>query len=155
MAADEAALAWDDEASEVSVLLPSFAPPSEIEALRVADDLSQTVGGGELPEEDGAALAPGTSVEPSPGVPDEVGGVPVSAPPAGPSWPTPEDDPLSDATAETAKALVRTAKDANRWLDVSVQLKGEGIPLNVTRLSQSQADRMIEVIANDTAPSDE
>lgn len=118
-------------------------PPVERRVTAAEVQASQTAGGGEqVSVEEGAAPAPSTPGDlPPVGSDGEAG---ETEPPA--VSPEPEIDPLQPDTAAECRSRVRLARDAGAWESLSKLVKAEGIPLNVSRLSQAQALRFLELV---------
>ena len=123
------------------------APARTVTAAEVA---AQTVGGGgQDSREEAATSAPGTGSgeaadrEAAGGVPDVVSSSPEPAADEPDGEPEPEVD---QATADLCRARIKACRDAGVWNDVSKLPKAQGIPLNVSRMSQPQAEKFLELV---------
>lgn len=117
-----------------------------------ASEITQSVGGGDSILEEGVTSATGTGSgeaadrEAAAGDGDVVGS---SSPEPTTTEPEEPAEPVEGITPETAAACrdrIKAVRDAGLWGDVSKLPKAEGIPLNVTRMSEQQGLRFLELV---------
>lgn len=122
-------------------------PP--VERRVTAGEIVESVGGGAALSEEHTP-APGTGSGEA--VDREAAGGeghPVASSSPEPASPEPEEPSGPEITPETAAACrerIKAVRDAGLWNDVSKVPKAEGIPLNVTRMTEPQGQRFLELV---------